>query len=267
LLGTLVDMRVEGVDELAVLHAIDAAFAEIAQIHRLMSFHEGDGDLARLHRARAGAWVRVDTRTREVFGCALKVAAAAQGSFDPTVAAEQVIRGYLPRPESVLTPDPDASWRDIELLDDAVRLHRPLWIDLGGIAKGYAVDRAVDILRAAGASQLCVNAGGDLRIAGPRAERVHVRDAHGQVAAAIDLADAAVASSTSAPAGTMPAHVNGASRRAIDGGVTVAVVAPTCMVADALTKVVLVQGEASDTVLAMFDAEACMFAPGLDAAA
>jgi thiamine biosynthesis lipoprotein len=255
-LGTLVEIRVEGLSENEALRAINIAFAEMAQIHRLMSFHEPGSDLSRVHRARAGTHVRVDARTREVLACAMRVAQESNGCFDPTVAAEQVARGYLPRPDSAFAPDSNAIWRDIELSDDGVCLRKPLWIDLGGIAKGYAVDRAVEILLESGASQACVNAGGDLRVAGPRAECVHVRDALGAVVSAVELADAAIATSTSALTGTLPAHVHGALRQAIAGGTTVSVVAPNCMLADALTKVVLAQAAASACALSAFGAHA-----------
>ena len=257
-LGTLVDIRVEGMSETDALRAIDAAFAEVAEVHRLMSFHAADSDLARLHRACAGTRVRVDARTREVLACALRVAEASSGVFDPTVAAEQVARGYLPRPVSPYAADPNANWRDIELAGDAVVLHKPLWIDLGGIAKGYAVDRAIEILLAAGAVQARVNAGGDLRIAGSRAEIVHVRDAHGRIEAVAELADAALASSCSATAGDVPTHLHGVNRRAIDGAVTVSVVALDCMLADALTKVVLACGKACSGLFEEFGADACL---------
>ena len=258
LLGTLVEMRVEGLPEAQAQRALDAAFAEVAQIHRLMSFHEADSDLARVHRARVGERLRVDARTRDVLACALRVAEASAGVFDPTVATEQVARGYLPRPDSPWQPDPKASWRDIELLDDALILHQPLWIDLGGIAKGYAVDRATEVLVGAGATQACVNAGGDLRIAGCRAERVHVRDAHGRIEAVVELADAALASSCSAMAGDSAAHLHGVNRRAIIGGITVSVVALDCMLADALTKIVLACDRACAGLFEEFGADACL---------
>jgi len=257
LLGTLVEIRVEGMPETIALRAINAAFAEIAQIHCLMSFHEGGSDLARVHRARAGTSVRVDARTREVLACALRVAEASGGVFDPTVAFEQVARGNLPRPESPFDPDPKASWRDIELSGDAVILRKPLWIDLGGIAKGYAVDRATEVLVDAGATQVCVNAGGDLRIAGARAETVHVRDAHGRVEAVVELADAALASSSSATTGAA-AHLHGVNRRALGGGITVSVAALDCMLADALTKTVLACGRACSGLFEEFGADACV---------
>jgi thiamine biosynthesis lipoprotein len=250
-LGTIVDIRVDGMDTACALRAVDAAFAEIATVHRLMSFHSDDSDLARLRLAPVGTAVRVNARTGEVLDWALRIAAASAGAFDPAVAAAQVARGVLPLPRSTFVPDADACWRDIELEGgERVRLRRPLWIDLGGIAKGYAVDRAIEVLRAHGAIDACVNAGGDLRVAGALVERVHVRDARGGIAAELELSDGAVATSN----GSNTLH--GATDAGAWGGLTASVVASRCIVADALTKVVFARGGAARAVLADFAARA-----------
>ncbi|MBS0438394.1 MAG: FAD:protein FMN transferase [Proteobacteria bacterium] len=254
-LGTLVDIRVDAMDEACAVRAIDAAFAEIATVHRLMSFHEAGSDLARLRHARTGECLRVNARTHEVLDWSLRIAQACDGAFDPCVATMQVALGVLPVPESSFVPDARASWRDIELLDgERVRLRRPLWIDLGGIAKGYAVDRAIEVLRAHGVAQACVNAGGDLRVCGPNPECADVRSADGVVFPAIELVDGALATSASSGA----QHLYGRTREAVTAGITVSVAAPTCIVADALTKVVLAAGESVRTMLCVFDAYAWM---------
>jgi len=252
LLGTFVEIRVDGVDGAHAVVAIDAAFAEIATVHRLMSFHAHDSDVTRVNRGASRDAVVVDARTREVLSLSIDFARASDGRFDPTIAAELVARNLLPRPSEAPSPHPKADWRDIEIIADGrIRCAKPLWIDFGGIAKGYAVDRAVAILVAAGATQGCVNAGGDLRIFGARAERVHLRTASGYWPA-LELADAAVASSSGS------AHIHGRTRTAADARASVGVVAATCMIADALTKVVLVAGAAaSSAVLARFGAQAC----------
>ena len=255
LLGTLVEMRVEGLAEADAARAIDEAFAEIGRIHRCMSFHSADSDLSRLHRTSIGAAVQVDERTYGVLTSALRVANVSGGVFDPTVAAHQVASGFLPRPRSSFDPDPQSRWYDIELLDDTrVILHRPLWIDLGGMAKGFAVDRAVEIVMAAGAAQACVNAGGDMRVTGARAEPVHVRMNDGVLTPVLEIVDAAVATSG---LGTSP-HLDGVTRAPVSQFKIASVVAPECMIADALTKVVLSDSERIAAVLAAFDARACV---------
>lgn len=266
LLGTLVELRVEGLDDTRADRACARAFAEIAAIHRLMSFHEAGSDLDRIHRAEPGTPVRVDARTRDVFDWALRIAAASASRFDPTVAAQQVARGLLPRPASPWSPDPSASWRDIELVGARhVRLARPSWIDLGGIAKGFAVDRAVEILVAAGAAQVCVNAGGDLRVAGGCAELINLRMQEAiDALPALELADAAVATSAGPAGGPAGSHVHGRTRRAIGYRRVVSVVAARCVVADALTKVVMCGGDdIARRALSQFDAQACLHVAGL----
>lgn len=264
-LGTLVQMRVEGLEERDALIAIEAAFAEVAAVHRLMSFHLRDSDLSRLHRAEPGAAVRVDSRTHEVIRCAKLVAEASDGIFDPTIAAQQVAWGFLPRPVSPFAPDAGADWRDIELVGiDQVRLRRALWLDLGGIAKGYAVDRAIDILLAAGAAQVCVEAGGDLHIAGARAENVYLRDGNGSVGRGptAELSNGAVATSSGFGARRhrhgrwCSVHVDARSRGPADTLATASVFADRCMIADALTKVLLAaEPETSTRVLDQFGAQ------------
>jgi thiamine biosynthesis lipoprotein len=242
-LGTLVEIRAEGLDDARGEAAVERAFAEVAAVHRLMSFHQPDSDLNRLHRAGVGERIRVDARTQEVLGWALRIAESSGGRFDPTIAAEQVRRGGLPRPRSTWWPEARVTWRDIELCGARhVCLLRPCWIDLGGIAKGYAVDRAIEILVDAGATRCSVNAGGDLRVAGAPAATVHVRLADGSLMAApVELQDAALATSSSDIASDSPrsAHLDGVTRQPVGGGRTASVAAARCIVADALTKVVL----------------------------
>jgi thiamine biosynthesis lipoprotein len=180
--------------------------------------------------------VAIDPRTMEVLAIAIGIAAKSHGAFDPCIAPLLVERGLLPRPPRAV--DLSSSWRDVELVDErAMRARRALWLDLGGIAKGYAVDRAVDALRVAGVEQGCVNAGGDLRVFGPRAERVDVRVHDGSIVELLELADGALASS------------GGADR-------TVSIVAPRCVIADALTKVVLAAPDACAALLRSHDAAA-----------
>lgn len=254
LLGTRVDIGVAGLDMPAAHAAIDAAFAAIAEVHRLMSFHEPDSDLARLHREASRRIVTVHRHTASVLRMALTLSRESDGRFDVSVGRRLVEAGLLPAPIGVAPPDPAADWRDIALLEDGrVRFRRPLWIDLGGIAKGYAVDRAIEVLRAAGATQACVNAGGDLRVIGPQPETVAIRldagDAGG-TAPHVELQNAALASScghtlrrTCAGTPTGP-HLSGAHGACIDTDLTAVVVAPEAMVADALTKIVLADADA-----------------------
>lgn len=265
LLGTFVHIRVHGLAPERAHAAIDAAFAEIATIHGLMSFHEPDSDVSRLSREAHERPVAVDFRTYEVLLRSRALSDASDGAFDITVASALVARGVLPRPKGAPEPAAGAGWRDIALLGEGgVRFKKPLWLDLGGIAKGYAVDRAIEALRSFAPTQACVNAGGDLRVIGPNAERIHLapdRCESGQ-AAVIDLEEAALASSCGKMLGrrsgrtSNACHVNTLRGRAVHRPQFVSVVAPRCIDADALTKVVMARGVCSSPLLAKLGARA-----------
>jgi thiamine biosynthesis lipoprotein len=157
-------------------------------------------------------------------------------------------------------PDPGASWRDIDLGAQAVSCRRALWIDLGGIAKGFAVDRAVAILRSRGALEGCVNAGGDLRVFGPATERVALRAADPKAVPILEVREGAVAASGGMRGG-QTCHFNPGTRERLDPALFVCVTAPECMTADALTKAVLVMGLQARPVLAQHGASAHVFDP------
>ena len=265
-LGTLVSIRVEGLPSGEAHAALDGALSQVALVHRLMSFRDPSSDVGRINQAGPGTAVEVHPFTHAVLRQAMQLSAASSGCFDVTIGAELVEWGYLPQP---LNACPNATWRDIELMDgNRVRLHRPLWVDLGGIAKGFAVDLAIQCLMSHGALQAVVNAGGDIRVCGPERETIQLGacDETGG-APLLEIADGSVASSTGTPNARTQAgrcygpHVNGRDRRPADPRRFVSVIAPGCMVADALTKVVLALDSESAEVLQRFDAFAYMHHP------
>ncbi len=261
LLGTTASIRVECVDEALAHRAIDAAFAAMARVHTLMSFHEVGSDLSRVHAAAPGERVVVDAQTAEVLREALQLSERSDGAFDITIADQLVSRGLLPAPKSQTMPNTAASWRDIAVDDShGVHLRRPLWIDLGGIAKGFAVDRAIEALRANGISHACVNAGGDLRTLGQGPHLIAIATDEWQPShyPVLELGEASVASSSGrafAATGAGP-HLDGRHRTSIGLAQSVTVVAEHCIHADALTKVVMAMGTHSADLLRHFNAVA-----------
>lgn len=267
LLGTVVAITIEGLPAAEAHERIEAGFRAIEAIHRLMSFHALDSDVSRLNREASRHAVRVDPRTFAVLARAVSLAAASGGAFDVTVAAKLVEAGYLPAPQRAEAVDPAASWRDIELMPQGrVRFHRPLWIDLGGIAKGFAVDRAVECIGQPPGVQLCVNAGGDLRVRGPRRQLVYLGLPSGEgELPAVMLQNASLASSSGlgqarapngAPGGP---HRHGIFRRVMGNRSFVSVIADECVLADALTKIVMAQGLGSDALLRRLGAAALLY--------
>jgi thiamine biosynthesis lipoprotein len=237
LLGTFVEITVEATSDDCAWRAADDGFAAIAAVHRLMSFHEPDSDVSRINRHAHEHAVEVDARTWAVLRRARFLSQVSNGLFDCTVGGALVEIGVLPDSDAAVAPDARATFRDVALLPGhRVRLRRPLAIDLGGIAKGFAVDEAVAAIARSGAAAACVNAGGDLRVFGDRDWPVAVRGPGG-FARLPALRNAALATSadTFAPRGAI---VDPATRRLRANPQSVSILAPTCIDADALTKVV-----------------------------
>jgi len=271
LLGTLVEIRAGG-PESRVNDGIAAAFAAIERVQRLMSFHDADSDVSRINAAPVGWEVAVDRETYCVLRCALDLGHRSDGAFDITIAPSLVAAGFLPYPRlsgplqtsASVTQVDSARFSDLELLPArAVRWRKKGWIDLGGIAKGYAVDVAVAALRSQGMTHGLVNAGGDLRGFGGRPWPIQIRapDQPTMLLNAGSLCNAAIATSAgyfcSARAGsTMVAPiVDPAHRRCVAWNSSISVVASHCMTADALTKVVRLAPAALPALLDHYDAQ------------
>lgn len=267
MLGTYLAVRAAHPRAGVAIRAVDAAFAAARAVHERMSFHLADSDVSRMNRMAATYPVTVHPETLVVLRAACRLSAATGGLFDITMAPALVRRGLLPRPAGAPAPDPLARWSDIRFLSGGrVRFRRPLWLDLGGIAKGFAVDRAIEALRATGVAEGCVNAGGDLRLLGTRRQEIAIRvpGQPGIACPAVQLADAAVASSAGyfhedAQRGCPQIVFRSASRARFD---SVSVIAPECMPADALTKVVLGAPNGLRALLAAYDAEALVCKDG-----
>ena len=181
--------------------------------------------------------------------------------FDVTIARHLIAAGFLPargvHKPSALTGSP----RDIEIVDDThVRCHAPLLIDLGGIAKGHGVDLAVAALMKAGCGHGIINAGGDLRAFGGEPQVIWLNRADGGLAEPISITNMAVATSSNRHTRTrhkgqmMTPHI-GRDQVPVIANHAVTVIAPTCIVADALTKVALADPEFANRLVARYDAQ------------
>ncbi|WP_211452788.1 FAD:protein FMN transferase [Collimonas antrihumi] len=268
-LGTLVEVTLaDALRDDAAARAFDAAFAAVAEVHRLMSYHDVASDVARINRMAVGSVIRVDARTATVIRMALHLNAVTDGLFDIGCASKLVEWSYLPESSEKIagSSSGNAASRINLHIDDAdnVRKIAPVLIDLGGIAKGYAVDAAISALQASGIASACVNAGGDLRVFGEHAYPVMIRDprAPTQIAARIELKNAALATSGSYfSQKTVQGHqrsalVNCESGNALVDNVSATVQAADCMTADALTKLVLLSGDHRHPLLQQFGATA-----------
>jgi thiamine biosynthesis lipoprotein len=257
-LGTLVEITIaDPLDDAELAHGFNAAYAGIAEVQRLMSFYDAASDVARINRAAVGASIEIHPHTVAVIRTALMLHASSAGLFDICCAAKLVEWGYLPTEEGKAPSY--LPGRSALVMDGAQRVQkiRPAWVDLGGIAKGYAVDVAIAALQQSGIRSACVNAGGDLRAYGDAAYPVVIRDPRSptEVGMRLELKDAALATSGSyfsqrqINGRNFSALINGGDGEAITDSVSVSVRAPNCMLADALTKVVLASTNPEHAVL------------------
>jgi FAD:protein FMN transferase len=203
-----------------------------------MSFHQADSDVRALARTPAGTRLQVAPDTWAVLQQALYWETRSAGLFNVCFAPALVATGQLPRPHDALPAQATCLRHALVLLPGhGVEVRATPWIDLGGIAKGHAVDCAVQALQDAGAPRGLVNAGGDMRAFGDGAHPVHLRFASGLRHVA-DLHNSALAASCNA-ADRRPPHINPHSGKAVRSPHSVLVHAPTASWADAFSKIAL----------------------------
>jgi thiamine biosynthesis lipoprotein len=241
--------------------AIEQAFSAIALVEQIMSLYRADSDVSRINRMAADTAaqrISVHPWTREVLQLAQSLQRDSNGLFDCGIAPTLMQWGLLPAgsdaTRSSATSAVVSSISKLRLHEDGtLSLLAPTVIDLGGIAKGYAVDRAIDAMRQAGASEGSVNAGGDLRQFGGAPQLLQVRDPlqPSQLHPAGWLRDGAMATSSivysrrrvdCADGGhrarrTVSSIVHPASLQPMLKRRSYSVIAPLCVHADALTKV------------------------------
>lgn len=163
--------------------ALQAAEALLRDVEAHMSIWMGTTELARLNAAPAGEKVPLSPETLEVLRAARELTTQTQGAFDPTCRPvlelwrECQAADHEPTREELAQALSQVGWRWIRLEEgSAEKLREGVSVDLGAIAKGYAVDRAAQAMRGAGARGGMVQCGGDLRVFGPaeRSPRWHI---------------------------------------------------------------------------------------------
>lgn len=232
LLGTFVEVTAKREDP------IDAAFAAMRQVHRLMSAHEPDSDVSRINRFGHVRPIEVHEWTARVLERALYWSKRSGGAFDVVRAGKMALEHQL-IPRHPDQPQPEAAhWTWLDVQGRSVRLLKAGCIDLGGIAKGFAVDRSIDALRDAGCERGLVNAGGDLRGFGPEAWPVTVVEPlTRRPIAAIEIDNEALATSAGLSSGEGRLSFDHLGR-GNPHWASVSVLAGTACDADALAKII-----------------------------
>ncbi len=210
-MGTIAEITVVDRSEALAQQAVEAVIADLRFVDAIMTRFRTDSDIGRANLFAGREGVTVGRETAEVIETALHWASASEGRFDPAIGAASELwdvtnRHEPPPTEAVRRLADRAFWRHVDIERRAgvgtVRYGEPdLHLDLGGIGKGYSIDRAVQTLRALGIQHAIVNLGGDLYALGQSPEggpwRVGIKspDDLGSVARTLEVSDRAVATS------------------------------------------------------------------------
>jgi FAD:protein FMN transferase len=179
-------------DEAAAVAAFDAVFEEFDRLESLMSVWRPASDVLRVNEAAGDRAVPVSRDVFDVLTTAREVSAWTGGTFDVTFGALTGLWKFdhdqdntIPDGEAIGRLLPLVNYRDL-ILDEkrqtAFLRRKGMRIHLGGIGKGYAVDRAAQLLRHAGLRDFMIQSGGDLYVAGTRGDRpwrLGIRDPRG----------------------------------------------------------------------------------------
>lgn len=185
LLGTYVTITVYATDSMRAHKAMSSAFEAISRVDSMMSLHQPGSELNRLNEHAADQPFKASEELFEVISIGQRIARRTDGAFDPTVRPLTRLWGFiwkeyrLPTDAELKRVLPKVGYKLMALDPDdrTVRFRRDgVSLDLGGIGKGYAVDKAIETLRDEGIDRAMVKAGGDLRVIGlpPNRDAWHV---------------------------------------------------------------------------------------------
>ena len=155
--------------------ALNEADAALRQTEKVLSAWRSSSNISQLNAAEANVSVRLDPQTVKILAMSKRLARQTGGAFDVTYAPLFNVwrkagkTGKLPSNEALGEARQGCGWTQYRLdADSAMKFHNAAKIDLGGIAKGYGIDRAVEAMRAAGVRGGLVEVGGDIRCFGAK---------------------------------------------------------------------------------------------------
>ncbi len=206
-MGTVVQVELWHDQKEQAHQAIQAVIDEMHRIDRLMSPYKPDSELSKINNLAGRQTVVISDEMMNLIQRSLQFSERTQGAFDITFASVGNLYDYRnkirPEPSRVSNKLPAINYRHIKIDPTKKTIYfnqKDVQIDLGGIAKGYAVDRAITLLADKGITSAIVTAGGDSRILGDKRGRpwmVGIRDPRNkqELVAALPMTDAAVSTS------------------------------------------------------------------------
>lgn len=174
-MGTFAHIVAVAPDRRTAEAGIEAAFRQQQEIERLMSYHRSDSELSRINREAFGRAVKISQATLDVLRTAMEFSKLSAGAFDVTVGPlvdlwRSAGEANVPPTESeLLEARAKVGWEKVILDANELTVRftvKGMKIDLGGIAKGYAIDRSVEAMRKCGVFGGMVDIGGNIRCFG-----------------------------------------------------------------------------------------------------
>lgn len=173
MMGTVISLEIDTNDDKQANFCSTQVFDEFHRIEQLMSPYIRDSEISLINSEAEHKAVEVSPELFELLKTSMKFSQLSQGAFDISFASighQYDYRKHIQPDETQIKQSlPAVNFRHIELINNTIHFSRPgMRIDLGGIAKGYSVDRAIALLQQCGIQSGIVSAGGDSRIIGDK---------------------------------------------------------------------------------------------------
>jgi len=270
IMGTFANVIAVAAKAKTAQEGIEAAFREQRRIETLMNYHRTDSELSRMNREAFGKPIKVDRATFEVIQSAMHFSKLSDGAFDVTVGPlvdlwhSAADANSTPTEEELASAQAKVGWEKVVLDANEATVKfavEGMKIDLGGIAKGYAVDKSVEAMKKCGVLGGVVDIGGNIRCfgkppAGKKTWLIGVQDPNavtedfnrGKPLMVLEMTNEAVATSGHyrrfvTVQGRRQSHIiDPHTGSGSDKLVSVTIIAPDAMTADALSTAVSVMG-------------------------
>jgi len=175
IMGTIFDITAEGGDESLLEETSKKAFAEIKRIDELMSRYKAGSEVSLVNKNAGIAPVRVGQELIEVLKEGRRVSELSEGAFDVTIGPLSSLWGFdeekkiVPSAEEIDEQRRLVDYRKLKIDETASTIYleeKGMMIDVGGVAKGYALKKAMKVFEDSGIKDVIINAGGNLNLRG-----------------------------------------------------------------------------------------------------
>lgn len=260
LMGTVVEVIIIADNESVARKSIADAFSAMERVDRLMSNFKEESDVSKINRGAGSEAVAVDSDVVEVIKKSIYYSEISDGAFDITIGGVEELynfedEGRIPEKGKFKNSVSLIGYKNIIINGNTVRLTKKgIKLDLGGIAKGYAIDRGIDAIKKNGVADALINAGGDIRAIGEsengqwKVGVLHPRE-NGKLKDTLLLKDLSVATSGDyrkyfVAGGKRYHHIlNPSTGLPTEGVQSVTIIAPLAVDSDALATAVFVLGK------------------------